>query len=544
MSNQERKAYLIGGGIASLSAAVYLIKDGGLDGRNINILEETDDLGGSLDGKGSADDGYITRGGRMFSEEVYNCTFDLLSNIPKEKGSIKTLLDDFKEFNKDVHVKAGARLVEKGKIIDSTDLGLSIIDRVGLLNLLSLPESFFEGGKIDDYFSANFFKTNFWFMWATTFAFQPWHSIVEFKRYLLRFIQEFPRIHTMTGVRHTRYNQYDSIIYPTSEWLKERGVNFIKNCHVSDIKFAHAGEDRDLQVEKIVCSTNDRKDDINIGDNDLVFFTNGSMTTNSTLGSTKEAPKTNDSEPTDSWALWKKLARNHQYFGRPHAFMADINKMKWESFSVTLRDKKFIDLIKKFSGNEPGTGGIITFKDSNWLLSVAIPNQPHFPNQPDDVYFFGIYGLTPDKEGNFVQKNMSECSGEEILIETCNLLGLSTDIPEILKNATIIPCMLPYITSQFMPRKKRDRPEVLPKGTRNFAFIGQFVEVHDEIVFTVEQSVRSAMIAVYGLLGIQKEIPPIYKGIYDPEVMIAFSKALFGMDANKFKFNDKIELPI
>ena len=70
-----------------------------------------------------------------------------------------------------------------------------------------------------------------------------------------------------------------------------------------------------------------------------------------------------------------------------------------------------------------------------------------------------------------------------------------------------------------MPRKIGDRPKVIPAGTKNFAFIGQFCEIPDEVVFTVEQSVRSAMIAVYGLLKIKKDIPPIYHGQYDPKAI-------------------------
>src|ERR1700712_5300752 len=58
------------------------------------------------------------------------------------------------------------------------------------------------------------------------FAFQPWHSAVEFKRYLHRFIQEFPRINSLAGVDRTPYNQYDSIILPIETYLKAQGVQF------------------------------------------------------------------------------------------------------------------------------------------------------------------------------------------------------------------------------------------------------------------------------------------------------------------------------
>ncbi|HBM45961.1 MAG: 67 kDa myosin-cross-reactive antigen family protein [Parcubacteria group bacterium GW2011_GWF2_38_76] len=530
METENKKAYLIGGGIASLSAAVYLIRDGGFSGKNIYILESSEDLGGSLDGKGSPKDGYVCRGGRMFSEEVYSCTFDLLSSIPLHKSSKKTLRDDFVKFNKEVRVNAKARLVENRKIIDSSFLGLSDIDRIGLANLISLPESFFdsESSKISDYFSPSFFETNFWFEWCTTFAFQPWHSIIEFKRYLLRFIQEFPRINTMTGVKHTRYTQFDSIVTPVADWLKNEGVIFLMNHHVLDLEFT---ENRDREkVKKIIYSKEQHKEEIIVEDSDIVLFTNGSMTSNSSLGNNKSAPETNTKKANDSWRLWEKIAKGRPHFGKPHIFEADIDKMKWESFTVTLKDKKFIELIKKFSDNEPGTGGIVTFKDSNWLLSIAIPNQPHFANQPEDIFVWGGYGLSPDKEGNFIKKKMSECTGEELVMEVCCLLGFDNELSEILEHSDCVPCMMPYITSQFMPRNKGDRPLVIPEKTENFTFLGQYCEIQDEVVFTVEQSVRSAMIAVYGLLGINKEIPTIYKGVYDPEVIMNFMKTVFNKE--------------
>jgi len=517
MAKNNQKAYLIGAGIASLASAVYLIKDGKFAGKNIFIFEEGDDVGGSLDSKGSPETGYIARGGRMFSEEVYSCTYDLFSKIPINEKSSKTLLDDFIEFNKGIKTYAKARLVSKAKIADSSIFGLSVVDSASMIKIMSLPESYLADTKISDHFSPAFFKTNFWFEWCTTFAFQPWHSAIEFKRYVRRFIQELPRVNTMTGVRHTRYNQHDSVTMPVTNWLKNNGVNFLMKGRVTSLKFIknHNKE----QVEKIVYWQNEKEKEFVLGADDLVFLTNGSMTTNSTFGSMTSAPITNTETPHDAWALWQDIAENRPHFGNPSVFNGQISKSKWESFSVTFRDQTFTGLMKDFSKNEPGTGGLTTITDSNWLLTLVTPPQPHFINQPDDINVFWGYGLYPDKKGNFVHKKMSECTGQEIMVEVCSQLGFSKDISKILKSCDCVPCMMPYITSQFMPRKKGDRPEVIPKGTRNFAFIGQFCEIPNEVVFTVEQSVRSAMIALHGLLGIKKDIPPIYRGQYNPKVV-------------------------
>jgi oleate hydratase len=68
---------------------------------------------------------------------------------------------------------------------------------------------------------------------------------------------------------------------------------------------------------------------------------------------------------------------------------------------------------------------------------------------------------------------------------------------------------MPYITSMFMPRVRSDRPLPVPRGSRNLAFISQFVEIPEDVVFTVEYSVRAAQMAVYELLGIDRKIPPV-----------------------------------
>ena len=87
--------------------------------------------------------------------------------------------------------------------------------------------------------------------------------------------------------------------------------------------------------------------------------------------------------------------------------------------------------------------------------------------------------------------------------------------------------MMPFITSQFMPRVKGDRPPVIPEGSTNLAFIGQYCEIPDDVVFTVEYSVRSAQTGVYALLKLDKEVSPIYKGQYDIGVLFDSAKNLF-----------------
>lgn len=213
------KAYLVGSGIASLAATAYLIKDGGLLGKNITILEEGGTTGGALDGQGSPDTGYVIRGGRMFTYEAYTCLFDLLSFIPSLSGPDKSVSDEVYAFNDQIKGHSRARLLRGGEKVDVSTLRLSNRDRLELIELMAVPEPMLGARRIQDHFNPSFFKSNFWYMWATTFAFQPWHSAVECKRYLHRFIQELPRFATLAGVRRTPHNQYDYIVLPMTRWL-------------------------------------------------------------------------------------------------------------------------------------------------------------------------------------------------------------------------------------------------------------------------------------------------------------------------------------
>ena len=501
----DRNAYIVGGGIGSLAAAAFMIRDGSILGLNITIYEAMPVLGGSLDGGGNPTDGYTLRGGRMLTTDNYECTWGLFKSIPSIMSPGKTVFDETIEFNERNKSHSRARLVDQNRAkIDVESMGFSMQDRIELLKLTEADEEKLSTTRITDWLSPPFFKTNFWYMWATTFAFQPWHSAIEFKRYLHRFMLEFSRIETLAGVKRTVYNQFDSLVRPLSSWLEAQGVKFVTNCTVSD--FDLKTEDGRIVVNAIQYMRDGNREIIAIGDDDLVFFQNGSMTDASSFGSMTSAPKRLTKKDSGGWALWEKLANVHPEFGNPAAFNSSIPESFWESFTVTLRDTAFFDKMEAFSGNKAGTGGLVTFKDSNWLMSIVLAHQPHFANQPEDAQVFWGYALHPDRIGNFVPKPMSDCTGKDILEELCGHLNFDLDTTQ---NAVCIPCSMPYITSMFMPRAYTDRPLPVPKNSKNLAFVSQFVEIPDDVVFTVEYSVRVAQMAVYELLGIDREIPPI-----------------------------------
>ena len=209
--DKKFNAYLLGGGIGSLAAAAFMIRDGGLPGENIFILEAKPLLGGSLDGAGNPVDGYSMRGGRMLTTDNYECTWDLFKSIPSLSSPGKTVFNETMEFNEQHKSNSMARLVDSRRAkVPVNSMGFSMHNRQELLKLTQAGEAELGANCITDWLSPEFFETEFWYMWATTFAFQPWHSAVEFKRYLHRFMLEFSRIETLAGVKRTIYNQYDS----------------------------------------------------------------------------------------------------------------------------------------------------------------------------------------------------------------------------------------------------------------------------------------------------------------------------------------------
>jgi oleate hydratase len=520
--------YLVGSGIASLAAAAFLIRDADVLGRNITIFEQAANVGGSLDAAGTPQNGYSMRGGRML-ESKYLCTFDLFSSIPT-LDEAKTVTQEIFEFNQTIKTSSKSRLFRNGHRLDAPKFGLSENHILTIERLQLEPEDMLGQSSIADQFDPRFFETDFWFMWCTTFAFQPWHSAVEFKRYLVRFTHMVAGFNTLTGIMRTVYNQYDSMVRPLRKWLEQRGVRFALNTRVVDLTLANTGED--YAVAGITCEHNGRIEEIKVHEKDFVLVTLGSMTEASSLGSMSSAPVLKGKFDGGSWALWEKIAAGRAHFGCPAKFANHIDESKWLSFTTTLYDPTFFQLVRNLTGNAPGEGGLVTFPESGWLASIVLAHQPHFIGQPTAVQVFWGYGLSVDNPGDFVNKPMSVCTGREIMMEIIGHLGIEAHAAKILESCTCIPCMMPFITSQFLRRAKGDRPQVLPEHSLNLAFIGQFCELPDDVVFTVEYSIRSAQTAVYSLLGLQRTPPPVYKGQHDLRVALNAFLALHGKDAH------------
>jgi len=526
---EKKSAHIIGGGIAGLSAAISLVTDAHMPAGNVTIYESLPVVGGSMDGAGDAETGFTCRGEREL-EAYMECLWYVCGKVPSLQTAGMTILDETYLANIREPIHSRFRLMHKqGQRYDTTGPQMSVHDTKRMAELLLTPEEQLENLTVVDWFSPEFTRSIFWYCWSSMLAFRDYHSLIEVKRYVARFMMYASGLTHLTGILHTEYNEYDSIIKPMHVYLQSLGVRFQTGTSVVDIDVVdNAGET--IVIGLVVRDSNGTRP-IHLTRDDLVFFTNGSLTQNAAMGGTHTVAKL-DRGTTDRgcFTVWEKLAALDPKFGNPATFLSAIDKTNWISFFPTIKgDPTFYDFMEAKTGNKIGTGGAITVVDSSWKIGFVLYSK-YFPNQPSDVNVFWAYGQCSDVPGDFIKKPMRDCTGAEMFAELLYHCGLEDKIEPILAHTTVSTSMMPYITSQFMPRRISDRPKVIPEGCVNLAFIGQFVELPLDVVFTVETSVRTALMAVWGLTGLQKPMIPVHEPGYDLRVVVANMKASLGIE--------------
>ncbi len=518
----NKSAYIIGSGLGALAAACFLVRDGQMKGENVHILEKEPIPGGACDGYYYNDIGYVMRGGREMDNH-FECMWDLFRSIPSIETEGVSVLDEYYWLNKaDPNYSLMRATVNRGEDAH-TDKKFNISDKgaMEIMKLFFTPDEQLYNKRINEVFDEEVFDSNFWLYWRTMFAFENWHSALEMKLYIQRYIHHIGGLPDFTALRFTKYNQYESMILPMIKYLESFGVQFHYGVKVENVLFDIKSNKK--QAKTIVTIVNGKEENINLTENDLVFITNGGCVENSTLGSqNKKAEFNYEIKPGGGWDMWRKIAKQDKSFGNPDKFCSNPEESNWMSATVTTLDDKIPPYIEKICKRNPFsgkvvTGGIVTVKDSNWLLSWTFNRQPQFRSQPKNQLCGWIYGLFSDKTGNYIKKPMRECTGKEICMEWLYHLGVPTDQIEKLaiNSANTVPCMMPYITAFFMPRQLGDRPLVVPKGSVNFAFLGQFAETKRDTIFTTEYSIRTAMEAVYTLLDIDRGVPEVWGSVYD-----------------------------
>lgn len=532
----QKSAYLVGSGLASMAAAVFMIRDGQMKGNRIHIFEELPLPGGSLDGIEQPVRGFIIRGGREM-ENHFECLWDLFRSVPSLEVEDASVLDEFYWLNKEdpnlSHMRATMNQGESAHTDGKFTLSDKATEEVVKLFLTSEEE--LNDKRINEVFTEEFFASNFWLYWRTMFAFEEWHSAMEMRRYIMRFIHHIGGLPDLSALKFTKYNQYESLVLPLVKFLESEGVTFEYDTQVKNVIVDNSNGKK--VARKIIYVKGGEEKEIDLTENDLVYVTNGSITESSTYGD-QEHPAVLNPSPGGSWSLWKNLAAQDSAFGKPEKFCGNIPETNFVSATATTLDDKVPPYIERICKRDPFagkvvTGGIVSVKDSSWLLSWTLNRQPHFKKQPSDQLVVWIYGLFPDKPGDYVKKPMKDCNGIEITEEWLYHMGVPEHrIHELAVNSVnTVPCMMPYVMSYFMPRALGDRPLVVPEGSVNLAFIGNFAETERDTVFTTEYSVRTAMEAVYTLLDVDRGVPEVFASAFDIRVLMNSSARL--MDGKK-----------
>src|SRR5262249_19718094 len=275
-------AHIVGGGFGGLAAAALLIRNAGVSGADITIYEADEQLGGGFFLGGSAESGYNLPGS-VFDKE-FRCTFDLLKSIPSARDPSISVTEDFFAFNTGEPYQDKAHILDRdGRVVHGPRYGLSLGDGLRLARITLTPEVFLNGRRIEEFFPREFFSTEFWFLWSTIMGSLPQHSVIEFRRYMNRFLYLFPDLSDMRGVMRTPLNQHEFFIEPLLAWLRPHGVNFLTGTFVRDIGFAPAPAR--TTVNRLVHEGRGTATSVEVAPDDLVLVTTGSQAADLSAGS-------------------------------------------------------------------------------------------------------------------------------------------------------------------------------------------------------------------------------------------------------------------
>lgn len=522
----KKSAYIIGTGLAGLSSAFYLVRDGQMKGEHIHLLEKLDLAGGSCDGRKDVTKGFYMRGGREMDNH-FECMWDMFRSVPSIETPNVSVLDEYYWLNKhDPNYSLCRATINCGE--DAHTDKMFKLDRksaIALSKLFITPEKDLENKKISDVLPDSFWETNFWLYWQTMFAFQKWSSALEMKRYLCRYVHHIDGLPDFSALRFTKYNQYESMILPLTKYLESNGVKIEYGIDVKNVIFE--SKQNKKVATQIIYENNGQEKTIDLIEDDLVFITNGCCTDTSCYGDQNNAPDLSKIKNGngESWDLWKNIASqaSNGEFGNPDKFCGNVDLTNWMSATIEVSDENIIKHIINICKRDPRkgkvtTGGIVTVKDSteNWYLSWTINRQPQFKSQNKNSILVWVYALNTTKPGNFIEKAIKTCTGKEICEEWLYHIGIPTnEIEKYADKCNTTTCYMPYINAFFQPREEKDRPLVVPKESINFAFVGQFAETPRDTIFTTEYSIRTGMEAVYTLLKVDRAVPEVWGSKYD-----------------------------
>ncbi len=513
---KDMQVYFAGGGLASLSGAVYLIRDCHFKGENIHILGGIDRIDEKGDEIELSNNSFPFKGKHIFFKETSENFWELFSYIPSLTYPDKSVTEEMLS-NCQHHSLTKPCLIDRdGKVTDKLRKDFSPLIKKALGKLLTSKDSKLGQSTIRDWFkeTPSFFDTNFWYVWQTSFGFQKWSSLILFRRSLLRMIPLFCKGNPLEGAIPIPVDPYILFIKPLFAYLEKHNVNIYPTYAVTDIDF-----DKNKLLPSALHVTCPEKDDyiIPLREKDLCIIENGSIASSSRTGSLKTKASSSFS---DGKELWKNIAGKKQGLGNPEPFFHNREQTHKISFHISCKGEHFQKLLEKKCGNGPGKGAYIILKDSNWLMSIFATPYSHKEQDREERIFWG-YGQYIDRLGDYVQKPMKECTGEEIMAELIHQLHFEKEEAVIMGSIIeVTPYYIPYAYSSLLPGHPFDRPNIIPEQSQRLAFIGPFTNIPEDVPCLEEYSVRSGRMAIYHLLNIDMGICPVTSHHKDPKIVI------------------------
>lgn len=243
---------------------------------------------------------------------------------------------------------------------------------------------------------------------------------------------------------------------------------------------------------------------IDVRQHDIVLATLGSTVSGTAIGSNDEQPVTSSFEEyqdlDENWSLWLDLSTKGKKFGNPYCFCSHRTQSMLESFTITTEDLNFFNFLTTMSRCTPTTGAIIIFQESPWKLSLCVPAQPVFRQQPDTVRVLWGYALFPEGIGTFTKKPMLQCSGKEIMEELLQHLDYPSEL--LFQRTITIPRVMPRMSSILLAHSLDERPEPIIKDFPNLGLLGQFVEIPQYSCIDMSYSVRTAQMVISRLMDV------------------------------------------
>ena len=372
----QKSAYIVGSGLAALTAACYLVRDGQMKGEHVHILEKEQLAGGACDG-------WKFENVRLCDAAAVKWTAALKSGTcsvptPSIETEGVSVLDEYYWLNKeDPNYSLCRATVNRGEDAH-TDGKFDISDKgaMEIMKLFFTPNEDLQNKRITDVFDDEVLNSNFWLYWRTMFAFENWHSALEMKLYIQRFIHHIGGLPDFKALRFTKYNQYESMILPMVKYLESYGVQFHFGVKVTNVEF-DCNEQRKLAT-RIDTLRDGKEEHIDLTENDLVFITNGGCVENSSIGDQNTPAKFNtEIRESGGWDMWRKIAAQDA-FGPPGQILSDPEQTNWMSATVGALDDASFRISRTSASAARSRQCAARIETSKGLLPVAfkLDHQP------------------------------------------------------------------------------------------------------------------------------------------------------------------------